>query len=404
MAAHTPIDFQTDARQSLSQLVSASAALVGELGQRPQKPADVVRALGLDRKLGWQLFQIATATDPMEAGAHLLSPASVRRLLEAADEAGVAYEVRNRLLEAFEACELLIERHAVDRASFALMAASAGDSPEAELISIADRRSAYRAQSRMLGMAALSSFKTFLFHPGDLANPFGDVISLRGTSEIVPLRAQLRWPITSAGMLASDEEELDHGSPLKPLPGCEVERGISLIEPFCSEPLPKVEHHAEADGSFRSDLILEGIGRTHAMTVVLGYLAPNTLERHKGSDDNLILANFPVRIPCVYCYLDVLVHRDLGWKNRFEPRVFNDSFGPGAPVFHREHDLLPVHSEVIRGAATRVTAVQPPIDRYQELLDWACSSVGWDLSEFEATRVVIEYPVMPSTLSMYMEL
>ncbi len=364
----------------------------------------MVRALGLDRKLGWQLFRIATAADPMEAGAHLLSPASVRRLVEAAEQAGVSTEVRRCLLEAFEECESLIRRHAVDRASFALMAASAGDSTETELISIADRRSAYRAQSRMLGMAALSSFKTFLFHPGDPGNPFGDVISLRGTSEIVPLRPQLRWPITSAGVRSTDHKELDHGTLIEPLPGCQAEHGISLIEPFCSAPLPKIEHCTEADGSFRSDLILEGIGRTRAMTVVLGYLASNTLERHKGSDNNLILANFPVRIPCSYCTLDVLVHRDLGWANRFEPRVLNDSFGPGEPVFHREHDLLPVHIEPIRGSATRVTAVQPPIDRYQELLDWTCSRVGWNLDAFEATRVVIEYPVMPSTLSMCMEL
>ncbi len=404
MVAHTPIDFQTDARESLGGVVSASAALIGSLGHRPQKPADVVRALGLDRKLGWQLFRIATAADPMEAGVYLPSRASVHRLLEAAEGAGVESAVCRRLLEAFESCELLIERHAMDRASFALMAASAGDSPECELVSIADRRSAYRAQSRMLGMSALSSFKTFLFHPGDLGRPFGDVISLHGTSEIVPLRPQLRWPIASAGLRSTDHEELDHGCLLEPLPGCEVTHGISLIEHFCSAPLPKIEHHTEADGSFRSDLILEGIGRTHAMTVVFGYFAPNTLERHKGSDNNLILANFPIRIPCVYCYLDVFAHRDLHWKNRFEPRVLNDSFGPGMPVFRREHDLLPMHSEVICGDAMRVTAVQPPIDRYQELLDWACSSVGWDLNEFEATRVVIEYPVMPSTLSMCMVL
>ncbi len=404
MAALTPIDFQTDARRSLGQLVSASAAFIGQLDQRPQKPADVVRTLGLDRKLGWQFFRIATASDPMLAGTHLLSPASVRRLLDAAEDVGVESHVRNRLLQAFEECEMLVQRHAVDRASFALMAASTADTVETEIVSIADRRAAYRAQSHILGMTALSTFKTFLFHPGDPECPFGDVISLRGTSHLVPLRPQLRWPITSAGLISDDHPDLNNGSLLRPLPGCQTKNGISIIEPFCSQPLPTIEHHTEEDGSFRSDLVLEGIGRTHATTVVLGYQSPNTLQRHPSRGNNLILANFPVRIPCEYCCLDVLVHRELNWHNPFQPQIFSDSFEPGAPTFERSRDLLPFHGNVSRGTATRITAVQPPIEKYQELLNWACSSVGWDLSDFLATRVVIEYPVMPSTLSAQMEL
>ncbi len=404
MVASSPIDFQTDARKSLSQLVSASAALIGQLDDQPQKPADVVRALGLDRKLGWQIFRIATATDPMLAGAHLLSPASVRRLLEAADGAGVSDEVRDRLFEAFEECEALIRRHAVDRATFALMAASTADAFDTEIISVADRRAAFRAQSRILGMTAMNTFKAFIFHPGDPACEFGDVLSLRGTSNLVPLRPQLRWPITSAGLMSTDHEDDDHGSTLRPLPGCTSQAGVSIIEPFCSQPLPTIEHHTEADGSFRSDIVLKGLGRTHATTVVLGYHAPNTLLRSREIGNNLILANFAVRIPCEYCFLDVLVHPDLDWPNPFEPQIFSDSFEPGAPAFERTTDLLPFHGNVVRGPASHITAVQPPIDRYQELLKWACSSMGWNLSEFQATRVVIQYPVMPSSLNLRLSL
>ncbi len=402
MVARKPVDFQTDARQSLGQLVSASAALIGQLNTQPQKPADVIRALGLDRKLGWQIYRIATATDPLLAGTHLLSPASVRRLLEAADGAGVTPEIQSRLLEAFKECESLIRRHALDRATFALMAASSAETNRPDVVSIADRREAFRAQSRILGMTASSTFKTFIFHPGDPGSQFGDVISLRGTTHLVPLRPQLRWPITSAGMISSDHEDLDNGSTLRPLPGCQSKCGISVIEPFCSKPLPTIEHHTEQDGSFRSDLVLEGIGRTHATTVVLGYHAPNTLSRTKVDDNNLILANFTVRIPSEYCYLDILVHADLEWPNQFEPQVFNDSFEPGAPVFERTTDLLPFHGDVVRGPALNITAVRPPTDRYQELLEWACSTMGWHMSEFQATRVLIQYPVMPSTLSLRM--
>ncbi len=400
MVAPTPIDFQTDARQSLGQLVTASAALIGELGHRPQKPADVVRALGLDRKLGWQIYRIATASDPMLAGPHLLSPASVRRLLEAADHAGVEPAIRQRLNDAFEDCELLIRRHATDRASFALMAASSTDSNEIDVISTADRRAAFRAQSRILGMTAASSFKTFFFHPGEPSREFGDVVSLRGTSNLVPLRPQLRWPITSAGLISSDHEELDHGCQLLALPGCQTQAGISIIEPFCSQPLPKIEQHIEEDGSHRSDLVLEGIGRTHASTVVLGYRAPNTLQKVPDHSNNMILANFPIRIPCEYCYLDVLVHQDLQWPNQFEPEIFGDSFEPGAPIFDRTHNLLPFHGNIKRGPASRITAVEPPIENYQKLLDWTCSNIGWNLADFHATRVIIQYPVMPSTLCL----
>jgi len=400
MGSPIPIDFQTDARESLEHLVSASAALISQLDQRPQKPADVVRSLKLDKKLGWQVYRIATATDPMHAGAYLLSPVSVQKLLDAADVAGVGAEVCKRLSDAFEECEVLIRRHASDRASFALMATSAADSVESEIISIADRRAAYRAQSRILGMTSVSSFKAFIFHPGDPKNEFGDAVSLRGTSQLVPLRPQLRWPITSAGLISSDHEELDHGNQLLPLPGCKARAGISIIEPFCSQPLPKIEHHTEEDGSYRSDLVLQGIGRTHATTVVLGYHAPNTLQRVADHSNNMILANFPIRVPCEYCYLDVLVHQDLQWPNQFEPEIFGDSFEPGAPIFDRTHNLLPFHGDIKRGPASRITAVQPPIENYQKLLDWTCSGVGWNLADFHATRVIIQYPVMPSTLCL----
>lgn len=404
MGTRTPASFQTEARDVLGRLTSASAALFADLGRQPQRPADVTRSLGLDKKLGWQVYRIATATDPMLAGPHLLTPASVRRLLTAAESAGIELQIRQRLSAAFDECERLIQRHATDRASFALMAAASADADEIDAISLADRRTAFRAQSHILGVTALSTFKTFFFHPGEGRGGLGHVMSLRGITELIPLQPQLCWPVSWARASASNDDTSPGSGIFRPLPGCETSSGLSLAEDFCSTPLPRVEHRQEPDGSVRSELMLEGVGRTHATTVVTGYFAPGELATRRNESNRAINANLEIRAPCELCQLDVLVHKGLGWPGAFEAEVFGDHFAPQASTHARERDRLRVHCDPVRGEATHVTMARPPVPRYQQLLDWACSNLGWDLGEFEATRAVIEYPIMPSTLRLSMKL
>lgn len=396
--------FQTDASPPLGRLVSAASALVAELGEESPNSADIVRQLGLDRKLGWQLFRIATASDPMLAGAHLFTPASMQRLLLAAERVGIERDIRDRLLAAFEECELLVKRHAVDRASFALMAASTADSVRADIITVADRRAVFKGQSRILGVTALSTFKTFFFHPGDSSSELGDVVSLRGIHELVPTRPQMRWPISWARASKSNSDAPVDDDIFRPLPGCQTTVGLSIAEQFCSHPLPAIEHNTEPDGSIRSDLLLEGVGRTHSTTVVIGYYAKGSLPIQKNTENSSIIVNLDVRVPCERCYLDVFVHRDLPWPNLFHPKVFGDHFSPNASIFGRTRDLLPFHCDITRGSAVRVAEVQPPVQDYQQLVKWTCSNIGWDISEFQATRVIIEYPIMPSTLQLEMPL
>src|SRR4051812_6965524 len=75
--------FERSATMVLGQLQSSMMALVRAVARAEvRKAADVERALGMDRKLCWQVFRIATASNPLAAGANVPARVSIERLLK----------------------------------------------------------------------------------------------------------------------------------------------------------------------------------------------------------------------------------------------------------------------------------------------------------------------------------
>src|SRR5690606_20560982 len=105
------------------------------------RAADLDKALGVSRTLGWQIHRVANTSNPLEGGLYVPGMAAVQQALRGARAAGIAEQHLRRAAQAVAAFESFVERHAGDRATFATMINSlAGRNGEA--IDLKARRAA----------------------------------------------------------------------------------------------------------------------------------------------------------------------------------------------------------------------------------------------------------------------
>src|SRR5215471_17592285 len=108
-------ELRDDVAAALPRLCRAFGRLIECLPGSVRRAADVQRALGLDKALGWQVFRLGSAADPIGAGLFVPRPAPLARVLAAARRCGVPEEAVVDAAETVAAFERLVERHAGDR-------------------------------------------------------------------------------------------------------------------------------------------------------------------------------------------------------------------------------------------------------------------------------------------------
>src|SRR5258705_8489081 len=105
----------------MAEFHSALRALVSATPGTIRTAADFHRAMGVDAKLGWQVYRIAHAESHLSSGLEVPSAVSMRKLFKAAVKQRVPEVIVKRASRAFEEFESLVHEHAGDRDSFASM-------------------------------------------------------------------------------------------------------------------------------------------------------------------------------------------------------------------------------------------------------------------------------------------
>lgn len=384
-------------------LGEAIKGVIERLPETPRTAAELARSLGVNRKLAWQAWRIAFARTAEDYPDALPGPAALAGLTRAADIRGVPASVLSGVEDAVRGLESLALVHSDDRASLLSMLRWAAP-PEAATITEAVRRQAFQANSDIWGLQSRALFTVALLAPGSAPDRVDD-LTLSGDVGIRRMRPGAARVVTGLGFRnAGDPAGPPRPRALAPLDGDHRDLEPILSE-FSTSPLPLIRSRQDEPGQTRVELADRPVGRSGEVTLVLGQICENVGYRHRS--DKRHEAHFVAHIhqPYAVLYSDVMVRRDLWGPIKTRVRVYSAVRG----VVHRQAerldaDLLPIGAEVASLGRGLGVVVTPDLPRHAELVAWACARVGWAPEQFEAYRVRIAFPPMPSTVVLSVEL
>jgi len=327
------------------------------------------------------------------------TPAGLKLLCAAAEQKGVPKEQIEEIARAGEAFRSLISTHAGDRGTFDTMIAPYAD--QSSVISLADRRSAYRINSRIWGVQAETQFKCVIALPGE--NPIlNDAVFLVGYRGLKPLRADAHLMLTQFyviddnknGMVQSEQYVREPIDPKQSSP-----YGTSLISKYCTDPI-EVRRTVTDDAAVYCELVPSGIGNRGAVDYFEGSVVRNIMHRYVNATDSEIKYASHLHIPCKNFVFDYLVHRDSHRNDGSKPKISVFADNTGMMPTMSDHGWLPTGDKVVRLGSGLSVLRTPLFPQYTEMLDEIFGHLKADPDHFEMHRCAMEYPVVPTIAMM----
>lgn len=382
---------------------SAYAELLSAVPRDGAGAIGVERALGVSKKLAWQVYRVATSENPLGSGARVPGKAATRQVLLAATRAGVPGEITDRVRVATEQFHAAVSDHADDRSSFDLMVRSvSGDGiagHDAEL-----KRTAYRVNRELVGRCCDVDLFTLLVRRSETPG-FIEMCSLRGLAGLRRLRPDVPLEISrhrfdqGEGNVRTREPVFGNGAGHGP---------VGLVEAFSTEPLPSISAVVGKDGYTRFVAEVDRLGTTSAVSCYLCDMTRGLPIR--SPDGTAAVGNIhEVATPAQVLYQDMLVDPSL---------LAEDAFGPAHPslrVLSRRPEttawpgddaglVLPVAERLVRGGRGSGAVSVPELPAYPGMVRRVGEQLGWDVEEMVLFRVRIEHPVLHSVVWVRLDL
>jgi hypothetical protein len=402
LATNGPRAFAEEAAAVLGRVRASLAEVIAAIPGPVADSADLHRALRIQKTASWRLFKAATAVDPLAAAPHVPTPAVLKKFFDAAAERGVGAGTIEVAARATADLELLVNKHAGDRATFDSMLSSLLNEEESRQMSLSHRRSVFRGLKHILGMQAKTLLKFMAIQPSadptmvDLARVEG-IVSLRQLRSDAPL-------IVSRACVVGQEGDIRKVS-REPLGTAIGDDRMSLLSEFCSDPLPEFRQTEEPLDALQGELVSRGVGRCSAITCFEGHVVREIGVRHRTAVDTWSCGCQKVRLPCEAVVLDVLVREGTYGAKPPAAAACCEHFHELCGEKPWEHRNLPTTRENVsylgRGASVLQTQDFP---RYREMARYVFDQLGWNDEAFDVYRCRVEYPVVPSTVMIHFDL
>lgn len=395
--------FEEEAQDVISRVRNAFAAVLEALPGHVARAHEVSKALGVHKKLGWQIANVIYEPDVFAAAHHIPGRSSVKTFLEAA----ASRRVGPKLIQSAEAAlgdfERLIEVHAGDRESLDMMlTACARECAEPAQLEL--RKMAFRGNSAIWGVQAKTRLNASLVHPGTRAG-WCDVALLNGHVKLRRTRSNVAWEIVRTKFVADDGADGSRQPKREALDRIGEKAGnatgVPLLRQFCSQALPQVERKPLSNGWVQDVLVGGPVGETGAVDCFTAEVWRGLGPCYRTEHDWLWVAAAKIRTACEVLVFDQFVHEDVFGPIRPELQVYSDLAGgsllPGA---RQEADRLPAF-ESVQHLGKGISAIRTPdVPRYVEIVHYAFDRLGWDPARFDVFRVRMEFPAMPATVAM----
>lgn len=402
-----PTDLETAAL--LTRAVShALAALLRACGAH-RRGVDIERTLGVDRSLSWHLASALAADHPAEVLEHLPGKEGLEIVLKAAGRAGAPPALVDALRSASKALQDFQSRTAPDRqAMISMLSELPGAGVPTLRAAEKARKAAFKANTAIFGVRAAVHVHIDAVWPVADGRSLG-LATMHGWRGLVRLR-----PGTFIRLGASKAQNAAGSGPMaKPLDpeAAGALHGLPVMSAFSTPHIPAFVAEPDRAGDRAVFLAGEGFGLSTATDLTVGESLVGVVSpfaKHAGERASLFAR---VHVPAAVLVQDCLVHRALlegAWKGReLRHEVFSELGIGGLFPLNRatkSHLLRPRTVEPAGSAA--LAAPHPDLpDRVDMLRRLAPAHTGGcPLHDFLLFSVVLEYPPVPSTSVLSLEL
>lgn len=394
--------FGEDIRSTVSMMKAVMGEILLSLHISPDNPRDVYKKLNIDKKLGWKIYNVVAEEDPFLAAQFVPGRAACRKFMKLCRKLGTGEDLLEKAGEACRAFDRMVEIHADSRKEFDLMLMSCSDKGRAKAY-LSQQKAAFNAYSHLLGVQADTQLCAWVFAPSS-DGEFHDVVSIRGFIDFRRNRPHVPWLLEWAYFTDDDDvpKSLVRVEPLEDHSSGGAGE-VPFYSRFCSQPLPEVVSSRRLEGRVVHELQEAPIGNTEAITFITAQKARNVFSSYRTDEDRYREVLVRARTPVERLVFDQIVHRDLLGPAGPELFVFGEFTGYdwSKSAEHRNPgSRLPVDAEIQELDLGAGTAATPHIPWYNEMVEDVFAKLEWPSNEFITYRVMIDYPVIPSTAIM----
>lgn len=400
-----PEVFGEHAESALLRLQGACVLIFESLKPPPSRPAEIGRALALDKSLAWKLHRLVSESVPSAIAQFVPGESGWNIFRRALATHAIPAPVMASFEEALAQYQTLVKLHGGDRTSMQMMLSTDGE-PDRTQMSL--RRAAFRAASFVAGLQARTQVQVFFLAPGSkpgmldyvLVKAFVDVRRLRPHAPLVTTRplvskdSGIGQPVAVTEPVAPIPNGIDG-------PGIQEARELGLWREFCSEPLPQFVRTRMRASVLDYELADSPIGNTGAMTIVTAEIFRNLVPNTVGPGSQRADHAMQLRVPSKAAILDVIAHEDAFPRHTPTLAVYSEYRGEEFRIgAGRERFRIPGHEQVETLAGGLRSIPTPDVPRYSAIVSSVMQRLNWNPAQFQAYRARIEYPFMPCAVLM----
>ncbi len=361
--------------------------LLAALPGKPERPMDVARAVQADKSVAHRLVTALGKKSPCDLLMTVPGPGPLTEIVHAARKLGVSVPICEAALDATMRFGSHVQSLAGDRLTFDAMMSEWVDDARAQ-IDTAARQMIYRGMKQLKGVCAETQFTAFMFHPTAGSDERLDMLNLDGIMGFQRVRARGEMCIVGHSGVANSAT------------GAELSR--TIVPEFCSVPAPTFKIGGPPDhATYRLDWNGK-LGREHTSDFVVRELYRGAVTRHRTVPTRAFgsVASEPI-VPSRMAIVDVLFYKDVFPTCIPMFQVLATGLRGFADPNHppSTHEKIYIDTELQVFGVGAVHQMQTPeVPRYRQLLESQCAQMGWDLKQFRAFRVRVEYPIVNSQM------
>ena len=392
--------FEDRTNAVMQRVRGALGELITRVTRSPRARAhDLVETLTIDSRLAWKFVKIVEEKNALGAVRYIPGPRGIKLFLKAAAKRpGIASAVESAR-DAFGVFDELVRHEAGDRRSFEMMVTghigSAGAAAEIE-----HRKGAFQHGSYIWGTQARVQIHTFIIQPSGDGEHL-DAAILRGFVDLRRIRPHIPWRISrfyTINDLGQVQTQFAR-EPLDPVDG-PVEDAVPLLRDFCTTPVPDVRRIRGSAGVVEDVLAESDVGNSQAVTCLTGEIIRRVEPCYASDEHRFLGMRMPMRTPCEVAVMDIFLKRDFFGRPKSSVRLFSDLFKESMGVLYSEPDELPTHEDIAFLGAGVLNVQIREMPKYTEIVEHAFDRLGWRSDTFDCYRLQMQYPPIPTALSV----
>jgi hypothetical protein len=376
-----------DALEVAAVLHATVGKLITALPGQPQRPMDLARKVNADKSVAHRLVTALSKAPNIGTLITLPGPVPLGEIVQAAKRLGVDPALCADSLDAIARFDGLIQSLAGDRATFDAMMSEWADEARGP-IDTAARQMIYRGMKHVQGVAAETGYTAFVQHPSATSAIRGDCIALECLLGLHRVRS-------GGNLVIRRTSDLMNAAVVADSTRC-------LLDEFCSKPVPTFRTSGPAAG-VTCELDWNGrLGRLQTCDVVVGEVHRNVLIRCRTSPEREFTGvSCCPWVPVRRAIFDVLFHKDI-YPMCIPTFAFSRTGAHGTPDLN-DQSRLPDRIRVdcsteAFGIGTIARMATPEVPFQRRLLETQIAALNWDIREFRAFRVRVDYPIFDTDM------